>query len=361
MPQTHQTQTLTMKTLITIPTLLCAAAALSGVSPEPHYATHEVHQTTFSVESSSTLVEMTALMNGEEGPGMPDMEREDAYSLAGQFRDTITRVDEDELAAFDRDYEQLERATSSRMSDPMMGDLDESSEEESPLDELSVHFTRGEQGFVPSFPEDSSEDEELLEGLTGPLPFAALLPDGAVDPGDEWELPASAIWDFIEPGGDLSFRDPAVQEDLPEGIMKVDASNFPAELDGDTTASLVEVKELDGVRHAVISLTIEITRFQDLTDMMGAQETGSPEDLPEGAVIPDIDSLEVEQSLEGEGTLLWNLEEGVATSLEISLDSARTEIMRLSIDMGTEAVEIEQTSVFEGELSASYDVKVERG
>jgi len=334
------------------------ALSIAAVQLKPQYKAGEIHLTTFTVESSSTMVDSATLMNGEAGPGMPDMEREESSKFEGQFRDSVTRVDGTDLVAFDREYLEIAEASSNHMSNPMMGDMDTDSEKTTPLDEATVHFTRGEDGFQASFPEDSSDDEELLDGLTGPLPFAALLPDDEVEVDDEWKIPVAVIWSFMEPGGDLSLEDDATPGDMPPGMLEVDPSTVAAELEGDCKASLKEIKEIDGVRHAVISLSLEFTRFQDLTEMMQAQADEAPDDMPEGAVMPDIDSMEVEAAFEGEGTLVWNLKTGVATSFEMSLDSERTETMLMSIEMGPESLEIEQTSVFEGETIVNFEVEV---
>jgi hypothetical protein len=346
-----------MKTLL-IATLAGTALTFATIHIQPRYVADEVHQITFTVESSSTMVEMRALMNGEENPGMPDMERGDSSKLEGSFRDLVTRVDGDLLAAFDREYLEILETSANHMSDPMMGDVDQNSEKTTPLGELTVQFAHGEEGFEASFPGDTSEDEQLLEGLTGPVDFTGLLPAGEVDVDDEWAVSAESIWSFFEPGGNLSLEDSNPSERLPSGVLVIDARALPAELDGDCTASLAEIREVDGARCAVIALSIEFTRSRDLTEMMAASADRDPEDMPEGAVMPDVESFETETAYEGDGTLVWNLEAGVASSLEINVESERTETMLMVLGMGPEDLEIEQTMIFEGETALSYEVEV---
>ena len=343
--------------------LLIAAAAGALLAPAAHdlvstQTVSEIRRTTFEFNESSSLVETTMLMNGEEQGGMPEMEQEKSSSRNGTLVDHTQAAEGGALLSFEREYLDLASAHSFAMTDPMGGDHSEDGEATSGLEGLRVNFVKEDGEFAASFPDDQPGDDDLLDALDAELPWADFLPGSEVDTDEGWGLEPAVIWRTLHLGGDLAFENEDSDE---EGMMSVSP---PTDLDavsfeGDVTATLAAIEEVDGVPHARVTLAIEFTCFQDLTDSMPDMDEEAPDDAPPGMGMPDIESMELETIFDGEGTLLWNMKSGLMTSLELELEVQETQTILMNMEMGAESMEIEQIMTFEGEQVLSVGVEVE--
>ncbi len=78
---------------------------------------------------------------------------------------------------------------------------------------------------------------------------------------------------------------------------------------------------------------------------------GPPEgegDLPEGAVIPEVESMLVETLITGSGLYLWDLEAGRLHSLELSCDVIESRETTMLMPMGPNTVEVVQGHIMVG-------------
>ncbi len=340
--------------------LLTLAAPFAALPVHDLVAKHEkgqVRRTTFSTEESREMTEMSSVMNGEEH-AMPDMVHEESRSLAGVFVDTCLSTDSGELTGFSREYTDLAGGMSIEIDNPFGEGISEDAAGDSDLNDLTVVFALEDDGFEAKFPDDQGGDEDLLDGLTALFPWSQYLPEEAVEEDSEWELAPTLLGDTLDLGGDLGIT---FDEDSP--FFGDDESNNEFEpdvtYDGSFTATLSGTEEVDGRTLAEITLEIDISEFADQTESMQAEVGTPPDDLPDGMMQPDIESMTVETLYEGEGTLIWDIKGGYLVSLDLELTTESTQVMSMSMDLGGEVMEMEQVMVFSGQQVFSAEVEVE--
>ena len=342
-----------MKTILTL--TLAGSLAVLTHDLAPRQEAGQVRTLTFELESSSELVDMQMLMNGEEGPGMPEMEQLQSDATSGTFIDRLLAVDGGRATRFERTYEDLAGFQGFEMNSDMMGSMSEESDLASDLDGLTVVFERDDEGaFEAAWPEDAPGDDDLLVGLEAALPFAEFLAPEGVEVDDSWELDPELVSRLLDPGGSLSLRG----EDGPEGLLRIDdsAEDIDVERDGELTATLERV--VDG--QAVVSLAFEYSEVVDLTEHMAAMQADAPEDAPEGMMMPDIQEMTNAADYEGEGTLVWDLDAGHLVELSLEYEVEEVQSMVMSMDMGGDSMEMEQISTTLGEGTARFVLEVER-
>jgi hypothetical protein len=243
------------------------------------------------------------------------------------------------------------------MESPMMPQgVDTNIDSHSELEGKTVVFkwNADESAFDASYPDDSG-DTELLEGLEQDMDFTILLPKGAVSAGDTWEIDLDKLTRLLIPGGDLSLEpDP---DDAPEGMgsmggmegMTGNLADMLGDLEGEATAEYKGTREVEGVKCASILVKVAIKSAADLTDKVA--EALQDQELPDGVEM-ELGHMDVEMELEGEGTLLWDLEHGHAHSFQMAASVTTTMDMGMSIDAGGNHMEMEQVM----EMSGSMDL-----
>lgn len=325
-----------------------------GTTLQSTHMTGETRVTTFTIEESSSMVDMQVLMNGEEGGmGEMSMTQEMSDMRTGVLTDTVQRGADGVPAIFTRNYSELQKTADMFISDERMGDNESSQEFESDLEGLSVQFTLDEGEYSAAFPEGEAGDEDLLEGLEALLPWGGLLSSGEVSVDDEWEIEPRAFWLSLALGTEMAWED---GEDA-EGMISVDEDSENVEVEGEVTATLTSVE--DGL--ATITLAVELSQFTDMTEAVLAEAEGEdPGDVPEGAMMPDIKGLTMDESTEGEATVVWNIKGGYMVSFDASLETTSEQTLTMEFEGGPQSMEIEQISSFEGELEISVEVTVER-
>ena len=303
----------------------------------------------FTFTSAMSLQEAQVLVDGEEMSGADGVEQEITEEVEIILRDVIQEVEGDHATKFARTYEKLSGHTSYRTNDPMGAEQEQDSPMESELEEHTVVFAGADDEFVASFPPGEAADEKLLEGLVGRVDLAGFLPEGPVDEGDEWNVDPAVIAGLSTPGGDLHLRAldgagggddrPSDEETAPEG---------------EVVAKYLGMREEDGLRLAAIAITVDISLTLDLTDSMVVMEE-SPDDLPEGTVIPGIELMTKETLRSGKGLVLWNVEKGRLHSLELECDV--TEVQSIVMALAIQGMEQEISQVMEMGGTENYTVR----
>lgn len=288
---------------------------------------------TFVTELRATLEDFSVSIDGEVRDDIPEPE----FSLDDTTRVVLTdeyrAVDGGRVRTLVRTFDELNDSTTRSRVDPAGQESDETSEGESALEGLDVEFEWNEDAeeYEASFVEDDAGDGDLLEGLVAGVDFREFLPDGDVEEGETWEVDATAFEAIINPSGEVKIR----SED------EEDNSELQEQM-RDNVSGTIEatyVGREDGV--ATIELVIEV-------------ETSAIDDSPGGAPEGVEATQELAISYECEGELLWDVERGVAKSLELSGEVEIEIVGNQSAEGGPEIV-IEQTLRGEIEVEVTFE------
>lgn len=347
-----------MKTIWTT-TLMAAALAAPGEQLTVSATVGATVERTFHHESELSLEDMSMLMDGEEPPMPPgggDMEQEISIETHLVVRDVTLDVKEGRATGIKRSFSEFEGTHSLQMVDPMGGEHGGETVEESQLEGKTVVFERDEDEITTRWADGDDGDDELLDGLTMSMDFDVVLPEeGEAKKGDKWTVPASLLATLARPAGNLHLQ-PAEGSKAGFGAMPEGPGHPEPDYAGEVEATFTDVREEDGRRLGAIELTIDVLALLDLSEMT-AMAAEPPEDAPPGMVMPEIDSVEREMQYEGEGLVLWDLDTGRLQSLEIRCEVRRTETTRMTIQLGDNESEIEQTMVLSG--TESWEVSVD--
>lgn len=320
---------------------------------------------TFQVEEESRLVESRQSQDGEEMGGMmPSMDRSSSMARSWLVEDTIEAVDEGRPTAFSRLYGEIEGAFAFEMSMDVpegMGEgLDESGEADltSPLTDQVVRFREGDDGLVPSLPEDSDLDAELLEGLESDLSLGFLLPAEAVAEGDDWELDAETLEQLLGLGGDLHMETGDEEEDavvaMADGLEGAEAADDETEYDGGLTLTHRGRREVDGRSVIVVEIQVDVTTSLSLSpDMLGHAD-----EAPEGMAVPDNLEITIERATKGEGELLFDPAAGLVVSLDLTLEVEETQAHSMTLEIPQiGSIDIESEEVSEERVEVAYTAR----
>jgi len=318
----------------------------------------QVRRTSYTFEEQRSLSEMSSTMNGEEQGGMGDMQHEQNYGASGVFVDQTVETVDSKRTVFDREYEELGLEMSIEIRPPFGEGINEEASGESELEGSTVRFTwdADDEEFSRAFPDGENGDEDLLEGLTAEFPWASYLPEEGVEAEDEWEIAPDVLIRTMELGGDMSLSTDA--EGSLESAMGPVSGGRDGDYDGEMTATLVAVTEVDGRAQAEISIEVDVSIAQDRTEEARA-DMEDPDGLPEGAIVPDLQAMVIETTYEGEGTLVWDVEGGYLVSLEFELELESVQTVQLLVEFGDQSMDIEQIMIFEGESYMSIEVETE--
>lgn len=156
-------------------------------------------------------VEMTITVDGEEREGFGAGATSSETRRIVQVDHVITAKD-GAPTKLRRSFEELEGNGS--MS---FGDQEQLFELESPLSETVLELTLDDDEVVAEVVEGGSVDSALLEGHRLELALAALLPDGEVDEGDEYEIDGAALIRALEADLHAIYFQPPAREEGGEG------------------------------------------------------------------------------------------------------------------------------------------------
>ena len=319
---------------------------------------------TKSIETNEelSLEDMSMVMNGQElDPSMVGMEMTTTTQRRVVVTDEYASLDGGRTQRLRRTFDELNFSTSTSMSNQMMGDMDSQVDGESELEGLTVVFEwdADSEEYTVEFDEDSDGDEDLLEDLTQEIDLLGFLPEDEVAEGDSWELEPEIFRSILAPGGSLKIEpDESSVQDMPMGSNRMPSPDKAlGEFGGEATAEFVDVREVDGVRVALIRIEFEISTASDLTELMQEMMADAP--LPDGMEIEmEVESFDMEIVYEGEGELLWNLEGGHLHSFEISGEKTQTVDNSMSVSMAGQAMAMEQSMTMAGTTTIKITTSV---
>jgi len=328
--------------------LTLAPAILSAPVAELSFAPAEGGQ--INVEFSQVFeVELSGMefsMNGEEMEGgeLPEVIIRDEEAIL--FTDAFVSVDDERPLVVQRTYETLSKFSVQTVTTP---DGDEQELEDpgtSELEGATVAFTwdADEEEYVASFPDDEG-DEDLLEDLAFQGYLQDVLPGGAPEEGDRWELDLELFDAITEPCGDLSF---VMESDDDEDDDDDWGEQFSDNLDGEFFAEYSGTRDEDGTSVAVFTLTAEIT-----TEIIKEKES---EGEHEGSSFSVVNTNTFAFEFEMEGELLWDVAANRPYSLGFAGD-VTFEIEDLTEYSGDFEMEQLQVQMFEGTvtIATSYN------
>lgn len=318
----------------------------------------------FSTQVEMSLEDMTMVQNGQEiDSSMLGMELTISNGATYGWTDTYAAArDNGAPSRLTREFTTLENSTSTSQSS-MMGSQDLAIGSSSELDGETVIFVwdADEEAYVASFPEESGADEALLKGLEALDDLAFLLPSGDVEVDAEWEADPQALIQLLGPGGDLKLL--PNEDDLPEEARgqapgsEFQMSEMLGEVEGSVTCTYLGTREEGGRAVAVIKVEIDITSASDMTEKMREELEGF--DPGDGAPDIEFESVDTELSIDGEGELLWDMAAGHMVSFQFSGEMGQVMDMAMSMSMGGQTMEIEQSMGMAGSVEFDFTVAPE--
>lgn len=339
-----------------LPTLGCLALLGAGAQPAAQVelefalefrprdgasATLEFERVlTLEFESSGRV--MTYDGEVQEGQDPPGVELEMTETERLRFTDTYT-VEEGALTAVQRHFAEIGNDFRQAITDPAGETFEREDEGASQLEGVTVLFRRAEEepNFSVAFVDESTDlDAELLEGLVVSADLSGFLPAQAVAAGDHWDVDLAAFVSMTNLSGDLHV--------LQEGQDPEETGDYGRQFDehlrGEIEAELVELREEDGARLAVVHLRMELTTRIELASEVEDEEVKGSEQERHAF------------GIEIEGDLLWDLNHARARALtlrgEVTLDVA---VQKAYAFEGHE-VQIEETQAFEGTITFEASV-----
>lgn len=313
---------------------------------------------TFETKQTLELDDMTVKVNGTEQPmpGEMQMTMEMAYTVG--VTDEYGEIADGRPTTLKRTFDDISSTGNVNVDLSAFGqeNQDKAIEAKSVLEGKTVVFTwdAEKKEYTKAFA-DKSGDAELLAGLDEDMDFRGMLPDKEVSKGDTWDIDVKLLKSVLLPGGDLKLKPEDGEEDVDMmGMGDMDFSQmFSDLLDGTAKGEYQGTRDVEGTSCGVIHLTVKISGSRDMSDMVGK----ALEKAPEGAPKPDIDHVDVEFGLDGEGELLWDLRAGYARgftldgTLEITMDTA------MAMAMGDQKLKFDQTMEMSGNYSAKMTAK----
>lgn len=290
-------------------------------------------------ELSMELDEMSISQDGEEVPA----EAFEGFEMSMSQSDRI--VVTDEYVEMDgarpkrlkRTFDEL-AGEESMSRTPADGDAaEESSARSSALEGKAVLFSLGEDGeeYEVAF-EDEEGDEALLADLEFDMDLLGLLPSGAVEEGESWEVDIAAFDEAMSPGGDLAIvSEDDVEDDSDE--------QFEANRKGSVTATYLGRRDVDGVEVAVIEFKSDYETFSE------SEEAGEYEGVNA--------TMRIEVDFDFEGQLAWNLEAGHAQTFRVEGSGTVRFINEQNIDTDEMSGQITQTMRMDA--TVAFDLGVE--
>jgi len=313
---------------------------------------------TFVNSMDLELDDMSMLMNGEPAPFMDNMEMHMKSTGSVTVTDTYSELGEGRPKKLLRSFDEVGTEVEMDMSMEVMGQAQEQSPTGTGTSKLTgktVQFELADGAYQTSFPEGEEGDAELLDGLVEDMDLRVLLPaSGSAAVGDSWDIDLRGLVDVLAPGGDLKMDiEMEGDEMMGAGMDPSMGSNlreyFGEMIDGSAKGTLTEMREAEGVRVAVIDLTIEIDTAADMSEFMMKQ---MGEQMPEGIEV-SLDRADVEFELDMKGQLLWDVTAGHVHGLELEGTSTVASDVEMNMDAGGQAIDMAMSMEMSGTMSLS--------
>ncbi len=300
----------------------------------------------YTNEVTMTLEDQSMMMvfNGEEHEQeTPDVDVELSQSFEAVFSDEVLSFEDGRVTKLRRTFNEVgqTRAQSAEGPDGSNSSDDSGSTE---LEGTSVVFTwdAEEESYTVAFWEDEDGDEDLLEELEYDIYFEGLLPESAVSVGDTWEAEIRALDLINDPSGDLQldWENEADEDDDDDDVSQ----QYEDNLEGTIECKLNEVIAEDGVRIALIGITVE-----------AGTSSEKSQDVDNEGVSGTIGE-DIEITFEFEGVLRWDLGAGHATELELGGDITYTVTSSQDLSRDDETFQMDVVQSFAGTNTISCEI-----
>ena len=350
------TRALLLGTALLAPLLFSSSSASSAPATRIKFGPADGTSLTKTFETKAQLTLDNYSMTGA---GMqPKIEMTVTTGQKIVVTDDYVKIKDGKPQKLKRSFEDLTSDSSMSTKTEMMGQSqahDMSTQSETELEGKKVLFTwdsdKGE--FKKAFDPAQSKDE-VLAGLTEDMDLRCVLPESEVKEGDEWDVPLKELRNVLMPGGDMAFK-PKNSED--QAKMGLDSSSMTQaisdKLEGTAKAKLSALKEVDGVKVAVIHLDLKIHSKADMTD--AAQKMLKNGGVPKQVESLEIDHVDIDFHFEGEGDVVWDLGGGHFRSLELTGQQAIKTETGMTIGVQGRKLNITESKDLSG--TASYSAK----
>ncbi|MCP3917482.1 MAG: hypothetical protein GY711_18210 [bacterium] len=320
--------------LIATPLLLALQPRADAVHFQPEDGSSLAKE--FSIEFTLSVGDITAFIDGQDlSEGIPadlELAAEAAMLVTDEYLETVDGVPHE----FIRTYDSLELYWE---ADDDSGEVDEFSE----LEGKSVKFDWDEEdeSYQVTFHE-SDGDEDLLQGLGADMDLRVLLPEGDVSEGDTWTVEATDLGAIFFFGSKLEDLEIGDEEDADTTAL-IESELYPqfeSMLDGFITECTYEG---DGT----IGVSLQGEGSIDLTSFI---EEIAALQVPDGFEFDlNVDEAVVGINVDGEATLVWDLEAGHMTSFDMTSDFEILADVYIEVDLAGEAHELDASIELLGE------------
>lgn len=310
----------------------------------------------FLREGELRLESMERVIDGETHVA-PDEIRpaiELKQSLRLVVRDTLEAVDEHAPTQLLREYETVTCTRAQSTAPPGKDAMRTELAFETALEGRRVRWKQDDGSWSARFAdlEDGTDaakpdDEELLTGLIGDLDWLRALPDGDVEDGREWALEAETLRGWLRPGGRLSL----IQGEETAAESNAREAELDANLEGKLTATYRGEREHDGVRSAVIALTLEFETY--------GEEQLPGREQPDGTQGPTADR-KLSYGYELEGEILWDRAAGCAREGRLSGDVTFVQSTVAQIETPDGSKSFEERLRFAGKNSYEFHFEIQQ-
>ncbi|MDG1499499.1 MAG: hypothetical protein P8N31_05225 [Planctomycetota bacterium] len=314
----------------------------------------------FETTVEMTLDEMRMVMNGEEmDASMYGLEIDMTNVSTLTFIDTYGRLENGRAASLVRTFDTLANNVETSQNNARTGPMDLSVSSASELEGVDVRFTwNAESGnYEAAFAdEQSTEDVELLTELNGDADLLGLLPEGDVAVDDTWKADTSVLIALMSPGGDVKLKPEEADDSAPsDPTSELSFGDMLGDIDGEVTCTYLGIREADGVNFAAIKFELDVTTSNDLTELI--MDAGG--NVEQDGVEISFNSVDVEMSIEGEGTLLWDVRGGHFSSLEFSGDLEQIMDMSMALSTVQGEMDMDQAITMSGSLTLDFSTTKE--
>jgi hypothetical protein len=344
---------------LTVPALLALTAPADKV--EFHPAEGLALTRTYTSKTELTLDDMEMTMNGQPLPMEIEMDMDMTMSQRTVVTDELGALSEGRPVRLKRSFDELTQQSEFSLQMEMMpdGGQDRSIESESELEGKTVVFAwDADSGAYTTSFDGGEGDETLLEGLEEDMDLRVLLPGTEVSEGDTWELDVKSLRTLLAYGGNLKLVPNDMEGmDMNAGMPGMDSmsdfsSVFGDMLEGEASAEYRGTREIDGVSCAVIHVVVDISASADISDKV----RDAMDEMPEQISAAEIEHMDLEMELEGEGDLYWDLAAGVVHSFELSGTTSMAMDMAMALSMGEQSMNMEQNLQLSGTFANALSV-----
>jgi len=312
-------------------------------------------QKTIEASFDFAMEDFSLVVDGEDiGAVMGGFDLEVTTDQTVVLDDLYAKMAEARTEVLERTFEEMQGTTNVNFTSEF-GEQEQDMDSSSDLEGRTVRFVWNEDSGEYDAAFKEGEDEGgLLDKLSEDVDFLVLLPEGEVGEGDTWTVPLADLEPVAAPGGNMALLPEGSEMenyDELEDLFADRFDNLAALMDGTWECTFQGLNAEDS-HLAEIGIDTKAEANLDLSDVIldlidiFSKEAGGEE-------VPDItvDTADVGFEFDGEGLLVWNVEEDRFVSFELHGDAVISIDLSVSLDLGDESHEAELFL----ELSGSYD------